>query len=278
MANPLISVVIPLYNKEPIIGQSLQSVLSQSFEDFEVIVVDDGSTDGSVSVVESFSDERIHLIRQENGGPSKARNTGTCAARGEWIVFLDADDEFLPDALLVFSNLVLKHGDANIIDCCEYCDNSMTSSTALTSFNGYSKNPYKDLFYRRINPGTNQSIFKRDLCLIHPYDERLRRYEDIEVLMRMFVDVHIYSSTQIVAVVNANYASASKTRNHIDDDFVGHLSFNGSFWQKMCIYQLYLGERLRYPKECKALYPKWYYRFDLLLLYKILMKLPKFIV
>lgn len=274
----MISVIIPLYNKETIVGRTLKSVLTQSFEDFELIVVDDGSKDSSVTVVESFNDERIHLIRQENGGPSKARNTGTRAARGEWIVFLDADDELLPDALLVFSNLILMHGDANIIDCCEYCDNSMMSSTASTSFNGYSKNPYKDLFYKRINPGTNQSIFKRDLCLIHPYDERLRRYEDIEVLMRMFADSYIYSSTQIVAMVNTNYASASKTRNHIEDDFVGHLSFNGSFWKKMCIYQLYLGERLRYPKECKSLYPKWYYRFDLLLLYKILMKLPKFIV
>ena len=72
----MISVVIPLYNKEASIAQSLKSVLSQEYDDFEVVIVDDGSTDGSVDVVEAINDPRIRLIKQENGGPSKARNTG----------------------------------------------------------------------------------------------------------------------------------------------------------------------------------------------------------
>lgn len=89
----MISVVIPLYNKEASIAQSLKSVLSQEYDDFEVVIVDDGSTDGSVDVVEAMNDPRIRLIKQENGGPSKARNTGVKNAKGEWILFLDADDE-----------------------------------------------------------------------------------------------------------------------------------------------------------------------------------------
>lgn len=89
----MISVVIPLYNKEPIIKKTLNSVLSQDYSDFEVVVVDDGSTDNSVAIVESIAGPRIRLIKQENGGPSKARNTGVKNAKGDWIVFLDADDE-----------------------------------------------------------------------------------------------------------------------------------------------------------------------------------------
>ena len=89
----MISVVIPLYNKEASIKQALMSVLSQSYQEFEVVIVDDGSTDNSVAKVEEIQDSRIRLIRQENGGPSKARNTGVKNAKGEWILFLDADDE-----------------------------------------------------------------------------------------------------------------------------------------------------------------------------------------
>ena len=105
----MISVVIPLYNKEPIIEKSIRSVLSQDYDDFEVVVVNDGSTDRSAEIVKNIDDSRVCLIEQENGGPSKARNTGVRNAKGEWIVFLDADDEFLPGALNYFSALINLH-------------------------------------------------------------------------------------------------------------------------------------------------------------------------
>ena len=91
----MISVIIPLYNKEQIIEKCIQSVLTQDYNDFEVVVVNDGSTDRSAEIVKRIDDSRVRLIEQENGGPSKARNTGVKNAKGEWIVFLDADDEFL---------------------------------------------------------------------------------------------------------------------------------------------------------------------------------------
>ena len=111
----MISIVIPLYNKEASIKQSLKSVLSQSYDDFEVVIVDDGSADGSVAVVEAINDPRIRLIKQENGGPSKARNTGVKNAKGEWILFLDADDEMLPGALDFFSKKIQKHTNVGML-------------------------------------------------------------------------------------------------------------------------------------------------------------------
>lgn len=98
-AVPFFSIVIPLYNKEKYVRRSLDSVITQTFDDFEIIVVDDGSTDSSAKLVNSYGDPRIRLIRQTNAGVSAARNRGISEAKGQWIAFLDADDEYRPNFL-----------------------------------------------------------------------------------------------------------------------------------------------------------------------------------
>ncbi len=91
-----VSVVIPLYNKVDNIARAIDSVLGQTYADFELIIVDDGSTDGSTDVVRRYTDSRIRLIVQKNAGPGAARNSGMREANGEFITFLDADDELMP--------------------------------------------------------------------------------------------------------------------------------------------------------------------------------------
>ena len=113
----MISVVIPLYNKEKQIAYTLQSVFEQTFQDFEIVVVDDGSTDNSVEEVEKFDDSRIRLIHQTNAGVSAARNRGIEEARGELIAFLDADDEWMPEYLATQSGLYQKYPECNVYAC-----------------------------------------------------------------------------------------------------------------------------------------------------------------
>ena len=96
---PKISVVIPLYNKGFIISETLNSVLAQTFKDFEVIIVNDGSTDNGFEIVSQYTDNRIRLYNQENKGAAAARNLGIEKATGELIAFLDADDYWYPNHL-----------------------------------------------------------------------------------------------------------------------------------------------------------------------------------
>ena len=103
-----ISVVIPAYNAEATLGRALDSVLSQTCLADEIIVVDDGSTDGTAKVAESFG-ESVNFFRKENGGASSARNFGISKCQHEWVAFLDSDDAWLPCHNEHFRNLLLNH-------------------------------------------------------------------------------------------------------------------------------------------------------------------------
>ncbi len=109
------SVIVPLYNKAPLIAATLASALADRDRVHEVVVVDDGSTDDSAAVVEALGDPLIRLIRQPNGGVSRARNRGIVEARGEWLAFLDADDLWAPGYLARLESLALAFPDCSML-------------------------------------------------------------------------------------------------------------------------------------------------------------------
>jgi glycosyltransferase involved in cell wall biosynthesis len=119
---PAISVIIPAYNSERFISEALQSALNQSFQDFEIIVVDDGSTDRSREIIESFNGP-ITYHYQPNRGAAAARNLGLSAAKADWVAFLDADDVWYPHKLAVqmdytrlYPEVAFFYSDTDIID------------------------------------------------------------------------------------------------------------------------------------------------------------------
>lgn len=272
----MISIIIPLYNKEPIIERTVRSVLSQSFVDFELIIVDDGSTDDSVNVVNSLRDSRIRLIRQKNGGPGKARNTGVHYAKGEWILFLDADDELTEGALEHLFGCTLKYPGTNIIDGSFIVRGDNNEKQVNYAEGNVITNNYKAFFYRETLPSTGHTLFKKELIQKYPYDTSIRRYEDVEMIMRILKDAKIVTTSRPIFYVNTAFSSASSARKSIKEDFLGHLDFKRkSFWEKMALYQFYLWERNHYPDEVNMLYPALRWRYDLLLLNKILHLLKK---
>lgn len=99
MKNPVISIVIPCYNAERTIAATIAAVLAQTFTDFEIIMINDGSTDQTLSVIEQFNDDRLHVFSFPNAGPQKSRNRGIEQASGDYIAFIDADDLWTPDKL-----------------------------------------------------------------------------------------------------------------------------------------------------------------------------------
>ena len=115
---PCVSVVIPLFNKAAYIQRCLDSVAQQTLSDFEVIVVDDGSTDGGEAIAASHSDPRFRVLRQPNAGPGAARNRGIAAAGAEYIAFLDGDDAWLPTFLERNISLLDRHPAVACVSGC----------------------------------------------------------------------------------------------------------------------------------------------------------------
>ncbi len=117
---PTLSVIVPCYNGEAFLARAMDSALAQSFRDLEIVLVDDGSTDGSPAMCDRYAaqDSRVHVIHQPNAGLSAARNAGMAAARGDYIAFLDADDYLKPDAYETLFAAMTAHGAD--CACCGY--------------------------------------------------------------------------------------------------------------------------------------------------------------
>lgn len=179
---PIVSVIIPAYNRFSTIARSMASVLAQSFQDFEIIVVDDGSNDQTCEVVRGFFDKRIRLIcHDSNLGAGAARNTGMKLAIGKYIAWLDSDDEWLPEKL----NIQVKAFDHSLPD--QKACYSAYERVELDRSRVYVPQ-YVD--YKRLFLGCDQApgstlIFERNLLNEIGYiDASLRRYEDWDWLLR----------------------------------------------------------------------------------------------
>ncbi len=155
-----VTVVIPLYNKERFIARAIKSVMAQTHQDFELVIVDDGSTDESVKVVRKLIDPRVRLISQTNQGPGAARNRGAREASGDYLAFLDADDEWMPDFLRKSLNALEPAPDCGFSVSAFYEGPERRNSHTRLAGHGYGPGRYA------VGPETQPDSFD---WLLHAY-------------------------------------------------------------------------------------------------------------
>lgn len=188
----LISIIIPIYNLENVITHSLEAVCEQTYKNIELILVDDGSTDQSISVAESYLRNQgfeYKIIVQQNQGPSSARNNGICKAKGDWILCLDGDDYILPQTI----ETMVRVAEENKVKCvfCDYKSVNDLTLKADTKHNDgidiISGMRLRKLFFQRklvpISPGM---LLHRSVYEIIQYDEECRYCEDTLFLWELF--------------------------------------------------------------------------------------------
>jgi len=193
---PSVSVIIPTYNRARYVTKAIESVLAQTYHDYEIIVIDDGSTDNTKEVLQPYMD-RIRYIYQQNAGVSAARNTGISEARGEWIAFLDSDDEWLPEKLDVQMEYVARHPE--IIAHTVNIDLSDYGSTGETSFShcgfspkekeGIIREPFLPHFkYRTLQMPPGVICRKKAAVQAGLFDESLSICEDYDFMCRLALE------------------------------------------------------------------------------------------
>ena len=202
LLTPQVTVVIPAFNAADSIGAALASVFAQTFTDFEVIVVDDGSTDGTAAAVEALGG-RVALVRQSNGGPGCARNTGIRASRGRLIAFLDADDRWLPHKLEAQVAYFRAHPQTGLLHAATTA--RPADSTVLAAFDSHPRAPrhvFCDLFHTDYEIATLTVMVPRDvLDSVGLFDERREVHvEDWDLWLRIAAKYPIGYLSQPAAV------------------------------------------------------------------------------
>ncbi len=162
MKRDLVSVMMPAYNAEEYIGEAIQSVLSQTYTTWELIIVDDGSTDGTFEVVRSFQDARIRLFSQPNAGESVARNTALSLMEGEYIAYIDADDVYYPNHLEIAVKALQTNPDWDGV----YSDGIHidTSGRELPTLSSRRRGPFEGWIFDKLAWGSD--VFGPPLCVV----------------------------------------------------------------------------------------------------------------
>jgi len=188
--NPFFSVIIPLYNKEKFIKNTIESVLNQEFNDFEIHIINDGSTDSSLKQLEAFTDSRITIFDQENKGVSVARNFGLAQAKGKYICFLDADDYWYPHFLSQMYKYIKLLPEQKVFTSAFELDIKNKTVPCIYSMKKTADYQIVDYFdaSRKKHPviGTSTSVFHRDVFeKSGVFDVRFRSGQDSDLWIRI---------------------------------------------------------------------------------------------
>jgi glycosyltransferase involved in cell wall biosynthesis len=183
---PTISIIVPVYNGETTILETIASVQQQTFSDFEIIVINDGSTDQTLELLQTIQDERLKIFSYENGGLPIARNRGLSQATGEFIGFLDADDLWTPDKLELQLAALRQHPDAGVAYSWTYFKYEENEYSYVDKSSFFEGNVYADLLVKNfLHNGSNPLISKQAIESVGFFDPALKSCEDWDFYLRL---------------------------------------------------------------------------------------------
>jgi len=247
----LFSIIVPLYNKKQYVARALNSVAVQYFKEYEIIVVDDGSTDGSWELVEAQFGNEVQLIRQSNQGVSQARNRGIQDAKFPYIAFLDADDYWHPQYLQFVSMVIRENHGVGIIGC-HYDPFKLETNPTLSYFRLHD---YFRMAVQNTRFFTSATCVKREFFDHQPgFDKNLKLGEDIDVWLRasLFFGNGFYIQNTLVYYGQEDSNSATKKLYCLDETLIPKL-----------LHEDYFSNSKKYskclPDTFEAFKSKWVY-------------------
>lgn len=197
-----LTIVIPTYNRAHLIEQTLKSVLNQSCDDFEVIIIDDGSTDHTGEVIQSYLSEKVRYIRIQNSERGAARNRGTEHAKGDYINWFDSDDEMLPNHVERAKELSLNHGKPEVLNLMYQIKDAVSGKIipVQSSYTGGQKQR-KNFLVEGNYLACNPVIVRKDIALENPFieDRSLSASEDYELWLRLLAKYPFHQSSEITS-------------------------------------------------------------------------------
>jgi glycosyltransferase involved in cell wall biosynthesis len=220
---PFFSVIIPVYNKEKFIENTIKSVLQQSFVDFELLLINDGSTDESVNKIENFTDDRISFYTKENGGASSARNFGLEKAKATYITFLDADDYWYPDFLQEMATSIEAFPNHKIFSAAIEVETEKVVFPSQYSVKKSNEREIVDYFVASMKTtiictscaAFHKSVFEK----VGRFDTEIKSGQDTDMWIRLGVHFPVVFSWKILARYVYDPNSLSRRKEYSNKNF-----------------------------------------------------------
>lgn len=210
--DPQVTIIIPTYNRASLIGSAIESVLRQSFVDFELIVVDDGSSDNTPDIVASFAhDRRLVYLVQENRGRSAARNRAINLARGRYVAFLDSDDLYLHNKLAEQISFLDAHDDVDMIYTSAECINSDGTPLPGQKYTAWAEGNIYELvaFFQPVTITLPTVMLRKEvLDRVGGFDESMERFEDTDLWRRIAKSHRIAAMPQVTCILRTHADNA----------------------------------------------------------------------
>ena len=242
----MFSVVIPLYNKELSIQNTILSVLKQSYQNFEIVIINDGSTDGSVDAVKAINDKRMRLIHQENQGVSAARNRGIKEAKYEWIAFLDGDDLWKSNHLDEIVKMMKVFPENKVyVTSFEFSDKRKMFKHERNNPIFKIENYFKEAVKENLLWTSIVVVYAQCLLDVGGFNVNLNRGEDLDLWARLARRYSIVKSIKNTAIYNIDdIISLTKSKSNYGKsilsiiDLHDKIGFERAYFKKMLINRI----------------------------------------